>query len=521
MNIRNCIIVFFLLLSCLLNSGVAVAQQENGAIFSHTVGRGETLMSIARMYNVSVKEIMDLNKRENEKIYAGETLLVPNDRNKFHTIQSGETLYRLSTMYGVTIEEICEMNPGLSVSTFKSGMVIRIPIKEHPAEYSENDLSVSQSISEEEHIVFEDDRQTAGYIGTKTDDNGAFDVALILPFTINGKEKSRITEFYEGLLVGVYDMKQRGLSVNLNVFDTNTRSIQSIVTDKSLKTMDLIIGPFSVDNIEPLSDFSKKNRIHLVIPFTSKAGVVFDNPYVFQINTPQSYLYSEVYMKFIEKFRDYNIVFIDDPKNNDKKSFIEGLKHELSAGNISYKTTPIAGLHENVLKIVSPELPTVFVPNSGKSTQLSVILPSLQNIRLAKPKVEFSLFGYPEWQTYTHDYISSFYDVDTYFYTSFYANNLSSISTVFYNKYKKWYRKEMMNTYPKYGMLGYDLFSYFAMYWKEYNNGFDKKLNTLVYDPVQTGFKFERVNNWGGFINKKVFFIHFSKDSSLNKIDFD
>lgn len=521
MSIRNCIIVFFFLLSCFINSGVAVAQQENGAIFSHTVGRGETLMSIARMYNVSVKEILDLNKRESEKIYAGETLLVPNDRNKFHTIQPGETLYKLSTTYGITVGEICEMNPGLSVATFKSGMVIRIPLKKLSAGNEVDDLPVAEPIGEEERAVFEENRQTAEFKDFRTDDNGVFDVALILPFTINGKEKSRITEFYEGLLVGVYDMKQRGLSVNLNVFDTNIRSIQSIVADESLKTMDLIIGPFSVDNIEPLSDFSKNNRIHLVIPFTSKADVVFDNPYIFQINTPQSYLYSEVYMKFIEKFRNYNIVFIDDPNNNDKKSFIEGLKHELSADNISYKTTPIASLHEDVLKIVSPELPTVFVPNSGKSTQLSVILPSLQNIRQAKPEVDFNLFGYPEWQTYTHDYISSFYDVDTYFYTSFYANNLSSISTVFYDKYKKWYRKEMMNTYPKYGMLGYDLFSYFAMYWKEYKNGFDKKLNTLVYDPVQTGFKFERVNNWGGFINKKIFFIHFSKDSSLNKIDFD
>ena len=27
--------------------------------------------------------------------------------------------------------------------------------------------------------------------------------------------------------------------------------------------------------------------------------------------------------------------------------------------------------------------------------------------------------------------------------------------------------------------------------------------------PIQTGFKFQRVNNSGGFINKKVFFILF------------
>lgn len=520
MNVKNCVIVFLLFLAVFSNCGIANAQQDNRTTFSHTVGRGETLMSIARMYNVSVKEILDLNGRKDEKIYAGETLLVPNKRNKFHTIQPGETLYRLSTVYGVSVDEICDLNPGLSVSTFKAGMVIRIPFKDNSDnENIEKDFA-NGSLAENNNCEtnYGETGRADSFI---KEADGVFDVALILPFTINGKEKSRITEFYEGLLIGVYDMKQRGLSINLNVYDTNVRSIQSIVADNSLKSMDLIIGPFSVDNIGPLSDFSKKNRIHLVIPFTSKADDVFDNPYIFQINTPQSYLYSEVYAKFIDKFRNYNIVFIDDASNNDKKSFIEGLKHELSASNISYKTTQISSLHENSLNLVSAELPTIFIPNSGKSTQLSVILPSLQNIRQAKPEVEFHLFGYPEWQTYTHDYLSAFYEVDTYFYSSFYANNLSSISSVFYNKYKKWYHKEMINTYPKYGMLGYDLFSYFSMYWKEYKGEFDKKLNTLVYDPVQTGFKFERVNNWGGFINKKIFFIHMSKDSSLNKIDFD
>ena len=38
---------------------------------------------------------------------------------------------------------------------------------------------------------------------------------------------------------------------------------------------------------------------------------------------------------------------------------------------------------------------------------------------------------------------------------------------------------------------------------------------------VQTGFKFERVNNWGGFINRKVFFVHFTKDFELIKLDFE
>ena len=46
-------------------------------------------------------------------------------------------------------------------------------------------------------------------------------------------------------------------------------------------------------------------------------------------------------------------------------------------------------------------------------------------------------------------------------------------------------------------------------------------MNELETNPVQMGFKFERVSNWGGFINRKVFFIHFSNDYKVEKIDFD
>ena len=49
----------------------------------------------------------------------------------------------------------------------------------------------------------------------------------------------------------------------------------------------------------------------------------------------------------------------------------------------------------------------------------------------------------------------------------------------------------------------------------------DRYLSKMNLTPIQTGFKFERVNNWGGFINKKVFFIRFTKNFELVKLDFE
>ena len=48
-----------------------------------------------------------------------------------------------------------------------------------------------------------------------------------------------------------------------------------------------------------------------------------------------------------------------------------------------------------------------------------------------------------------------------------------------------------------------------------------KKINDIDFTPIQTGFKFDRVSNWGGLVNKKIYFIHYTKDYKIEKIDFD
>ena len=60
-------------------------------------------------------------------------------------------------------------------------------------------------------------------------------------------------------------------------------------------------------HIKPLAEFAKKQDTRLVIPFTSKDNTVFQNPTVYQINTPQSYLYSEVYDHFVRQFPNADV----------------------------------------------------------------------------------------------------------------------------------------------------------------------------------------------------------------------
>jgi len=56
--------------------------------------------------------------------------------------------------------------------------------------------------------------------------------------------------------------------------------------------------------------FRKSHNIKYVIPFSSKNTEVLNNSNIFQVNSPQSYIYSKASNVFMETFKNDNVVFL-------------------------------------------------------------------------------------------------------------------------------------------------------------------------------------------------------------------
>lgn len=504
---------------------------------------------------------------------------------KFHTIQAGETLYQLSIRYKLSASVICEANPGLSAENFRIGKVIRIPtggqtvvttIREEPTtttttptatrprcqdmhkvERKETIFSISRaySLTEKELIaanpelrnglkkgvflcipspvqqpivspnrekldiqpsnneLFRKNKQTSQKIAT-------IKAAILLSFT----QDKRITEYCEGFFIALDSLKRSGVSVDLYVYESGNEesSLAPILAKEELKKMDVIFGPLHQQHIKPLSEFAKKNKIRLVVPFSSKEGEVFNNPYIYQVNTPQSYLYAEVYEHFLRQFPQANVILLTSAGvDKEKDEFIVGLKQELEQKGVPVKTLPEGASQAALKAALRSDKSNIFIPTSGSNATLIKIVPQLTLLVRDNPTETIHLFGYPEWQTYTRDHLNSFFELDTYFYSSFYTNNLLPTAINFIDSYRKWYGKELANTYPKYGMLGFDTGYFLLKGLSQYGTELENNLAQMNITPIQTGFKFRRVNNWGGFVNKNVFFVHFTKDFELVKLDFE
>lgn len=510
----------------------------------HTIEAGETLYRLTVKYNVSARAICDANpglSAENFRI--GQVIRIPSTTEAktivpvetqnntmvannipgpvesrcrdMHKVKRKETVFSISREYGISETELIAANPELKgENKIKKGTFLCIPYPKAQTEQS----TQSQAIPTDSELFRENRKETERFSTIKA--------AVILPFLdgVSKSESSRMVEYYEGLLMAVDSLKRTGTSIDLYTYNSGPEntSLNSILGKSEMKDMDIIFGPLYQQHIKPLAEFAKKQNTRLVIPFTSKDNTVFQNPAIYQINTPQSYLYSEVYNHFVRQFPNANVIFIEASQDTkDKAEFIKGLKDELRNRSIPMKSLKESVAVESLKTVLRADRENIFIPTSGSNLTLIKILPQLTLLVREQPESRIHLFGYPEWQTYTKDHLEAFFELDTYFYSSFYTNNLLPAAINFTKTYRRWYGKEMDERYPKFGMLGFDTGYFFLKGLARYGSSFEKNMQGLDLVPIQTGFKFQRVNNWGGFINKKVFFVHFTKNFELVKLDFD
>jgi len=73
------------------------------------VQRGETLYSIARRENVSVRSLIERNQLSPPyRIYPGQRLIIPQQR--YYRVKKGDTLYSIAKAHGMTVAELARLN---------------------------------------------------------------------------------------------------------------------------------------------------------------------------------------------------------------------------------------------------------------------------------------------------------------------------------------------------------------------------------------------------------------------------
>lgn len=493
----------------------------------HKIEAKETFYSVGRKYSISVNDIKAANKGLDEKsfkvgkeikipVYNNGSVIATNEKqekqeeygNPFieHKVVRGETLYSIGKEYGVSIETLFNQNEELSQG-LKVGMTLRIPRK-----YNAQPI---RQVQESNAIA-----QNEPSIKSANAKDKTMRVGILFPFVSGDASlpNSRIVEYYNGFLLAIKDLKEKGYDAEVYTFDIgsgkDTKKLEGLLDTYDMKNLNLIIGGVSKSQIDVLTRFSKKTGIKYVIPFDSKAESAILVPSVFRMTTSPSSLYQDITKNFIDRFKGYNILFVaESGSDNNKTDFTGDLNKALTSAKISFKDVSYTNDLLSDLKTAASGNRNIIIPTSSSEASLKRIVSAINEI----PENNYTLFGYPEWQTYTGMY-KDLYKYNSYIYSIFFLDEAQYKVKEIEEEYKQWYNKPLSNSYPKFGYLGYDTGIYFMTAINKYGSSFEDKLSSFNVPTLQSAIRYERKNDKVGYINTGLYFIRFKENSTIEKV---
>lgn len=492
---------------------------------THEVQSGETLYSIGRKYGISVEQIKRSNPQLGENLMAGMTLRIPaeagpsasvsvqengtaqtpqTDCKKMYLVEKKETVYAIAHKFGISEDELRKANPQIDEkSKIKKGEYLCIP-------YSAQEMEeVMKKRREEQEKKDRAEKERLERMHQEARQINQINAAVILPFALDKgaktKEGQKMVDFYEGFLMAVEEIKQRGVSVNVYAYEEKSSpssSIDSILRQPMMAHMNLIVGPMRVEHIPAVGRFARQHNIPVAIPFSTKAGLTTNYPTLFQVNTLTSTLYKNVYDKFAAQHAGDNVIFLYCADKQDRPDYIIGFKTALKDKGITYKTADNSDL-QTLESMMDPDKTNVIIPSSPSQQAFEHLAAKLHANEAVK-NYKVSLFGFPEWQAFSERNKSALQTYHSSFFTTFYTNPNAVDMKRFEQKFQENFKRSQYSSVPLYGALGYDVGNYFLEGVHHFGTEFVTDPQGLDIKALQNPMLFERGNTNNGFINTSI-----------------
>ncbi|MDG1291409.1 MAG: LysM peptidoglycan-binding domain-containing protein [Flavobacteriaceae bacterium] len=313
---------------------------------SYIVKSKETKWRIAYNFQITIPQLEVLNPKIKKGLKEGQEIHVPRiqiqteSRTESLTVIQSETqtetntldstwdstynyykvlpkegYYRIEKKIGVTKRVLDSLNPKLHEEGLQVGMILRVPGDARGELKIQDDLLV-------ERLSLLDSIKEAKEI----------ELAILLPFKSKEIEYDSIedmkrllqsrnlhtlsADFYSGVLLAADTLSHYGISVKLNVFDTQNSiaKVNEIVNTHDFSKTDAIVGPLIPSNFDYLSTKLQVRKIPKVAPLSTNSVALREA--VYQSVTSKKFLRKRMY-EYLDNTlnREDNIVLVVDSLN--------------------------------------------------------------------------------------------------------------------------------------------------------------------------------------------------------------
>jgi hypothetical protein len=430
---------------------------------------------------------------------------------ELHKVKRKETIFGIARDNGLTIEELIKANPEMNTPGYelKKGDYIKIPYPSTTPQPAQTGTQQEISMPTKPKVVETDMRQREIRVG------------IMLPLHDKNGDGKRMVEYYRGVLMACDSLRANGISTDVRAWNVAEDSdISTTLRDAHAADRDVIIGPLYSKQVKALGDFALSNDIRVLIPFSINSTELYNNGNLFQVYQNGNTLNEAFVYRFYQRFKDCHVVIIDcNDSTSTKGGFTSTLRRKLEQESMQYTITNLRSSESAFMKSFSSTKRNVVVLNTSRSSELNVAFAKLNGMVMTNPKLQVTMFGYPEWLMYNRQHLDNFYKFDTYIPSTYYMNPLSPKTERFKQKYRWNFHQDMQGYHARFAATGFDQAYFFIKGLHLYGKRFTGASGMVGYTPLQIPLHFERIGN-GGFQNRAMLFVHYTAEHRIETINF-
>ncbi len=480
----------------------------------HKVDERKTrLRSIAKMYGADVGLVKDMNPRLGRRVYYNQTVKIP---------VAGDAEIPEPEMVTVIEEKppeefLPERPPDAACK---------------PSEYSGRTCKVALMLP-----LYLEEVKDAGPEFFEDPDPGT------------NYEPFRFISFYQGAMLAIDSLSSLGLNVEVFLYDVDRDISKTIkvLQDTKLQEVDLIIGPLFRTNFKYVSNFARIFGIKIINPFTKSKEIIEQNGLAFKMMPSESegiYQAAELIRK---KFSDYRIILVrgnkyqntgelkelrsiliesvepsftmnnallggiltDEymPPNPDEEfelpetGYAEGRPLSLASlqnnpgssttfindlPEVIYTTDSLGGIVEKA-SVLRPNLVIAFADSEVFALEL------MTAVNEVKDSLNITLFGLPDWQSFTNLETQYLLNFNTHMLAASYIDYSSSETKDFVSAYRERYLDEPSS----FAFTGYDAAFYFLSAFMKYGPDFENCIHYHKEELLRAKYVFRKLPGRG------------------------
>lgn len=540
---------------------VEISQDKvnvNGEIFYlHKVLPKQTLYSISKAYGVPADAIQKVNPSLTEGLKAGMLLYIPQaaaapavDNSKQPTVEKTsekpkaemekpqrtvkkkkykkynvkwyETLDDVAVKFNVTVEAIIALND-IDTASGKRIRGIMIPDKDFMSS-----MQSAPSVKEDSEVTpaAQSETQSIAVIPIELErssevyDDGPYVISVVLPLNasrLTDNMNAYAADFYAGILTAAGQLKEEGLMEHfvINTVDLSQYSSSwEMIADGALKGSELIIGPISERDLQPVAAFAKIRHIPVVSPLDLNTASLADgNPY-FYLFPPQSdlALAHQIDKMSGNSLQDttssITIIYESGTDSTDLtlETFAELRDNGLQFNTFTYDFLNGRGIDSLMSQSLNPRcLNKVLIPSMNEA----FITDALRNLNLIKSSRNYKVevYGLSRWKNFDTIESNYLHALDLRLAMSYYTDYNDSLTVEFINRYR-----EAFNTEPtSFSYQGYDILTFFVEAMNTYGKDFPAAIINERKSLLQSDVLFLPVAPGSGCENRAFKDICFTK----------